>query len=133
LSHNTTFPTVAQYPPVLPRETLTITSQSATVNEPQGRPLSPPRLPSRTTSAQSLPASRSPQGPISPQDQARLQEWEERMGNREARRPKSASPPIPYDTKPRSPPVESTPAHPAIPGLRTASLTFTLSPHTRGA
>ncbi|KAF9061215.1 hypothetical protein BDP27DRAFT_1489680 [Rhodocollybia butyracea] len=99
----------------LNRNTLTITSQSATVNRAQDRPLSPPKPPSRPASGQAPTSPRILQGGVPPRDQARLSEWTARAGNMELQRPKTTSPPIPYATKPKSPPLESTPAQSTLP------------------
>ncbi|KAF9062473.1 hypothetical protein BDP27DRAFT_1482875 [Rhodocollybia butyracea] len=110
-----TFSTIAQQPPGLNRNTLTITSQSATVNRAQDRPLSPPKPPSRPASGQAPTSPRILQGGVPPRDQVRLIEWTARAGSMELQRPKTTSPPIPYATKPKSPPLESTPAQSTLP------------------
>ncbi|KAF9068361.1 hypothetical protein BDP27DRAFT_1422070 [Rhodocollybia butyracea] len=57
-----TFSTIAQQPPGLNRNTLTITSQLATVNRAQDQPLSPPKPPSRPALGQAPTSPRILQG-----------------------------------------------------------------------
>ncbi|KAF9067815.1 hypothetical protein BDP27DRAFT_1422551 [Rhodocollybia butyracea] len=78
-----TFSTIAQQLPGLNRNTLTITSQSATVNRAQDRPLSPPKPPSRPVSGQAPTSPRILQGGVPPRDQARLSKWTARAGSME--------------------------------------------------